>query len=202
LAENTVAAGGRRHHGNRHGRSEEARLAVLQAADDVLVERGFAGLTIEGIAAAAGVAKQTIYRWWPSKTDILFDAYILDAAEHFTDIDHGDLATDLRARLGELATFLTRPDANALFCALAGQAQHEPAVAARFRTDVMDQQRTRDRQPFIRARERGQLSKKVDIDIAVDEITGPVYYRILLTKQDLPLTYTNRLVTDLLDRLE
>jgi AcrR family transcriptional regulator len=145
------------HHGNRHGRSEEARLAVLQAADDVLLERGFAALTVEGIAAAAGVAKQTIYRWWPSKTEILFDAYILDAAEHFTVVDHGDLATDLRDRLRQLAIFLRRPDANALFRALAGQAQHDAMVATRFQAEVISVQRTRDRQSFLQAREQGRL---------------------------------------------
>lgn len=201
MANEAVATSGRRHHGNRHGRSEEARIAVMEAADDLLVERGFAGLTIEGIASAAGVAKQTIYRWWSSKTEILFDAYILDATEHFTVADHGDLAADLRDQLSQLSTFLTRPDSNAVFCALAGQAQHDPAVAARFRTDVMDQQRERDRQPFLRARERGQLKSTFDIEVAIDEITAPIYYRTLLTKQDLPLTYTNRLVADLLDRL-
>lgn len=73
VAGGAIATGDRRHHGNRHGRSEQARIAVLQAADDLLVERGFAGLTVEGIAATAGVAKQTICRWWPSKTEILFD---------------------------------------------------------------------------------------------------------------------------------
>jgi AcrR family transcriptional regulator len=201
LADEAVAADTRRHHGNRHGRSEQARIAVMQAADDLLVERGFAGLTIEGIASAAGVAKQTIYRWWPSKTEILFDAYILDATEHFTIANHGDLAADLRDQLRQLAAFLTRPDSNAVFCALAGQAQHEPAVAVRFRTDVMDQQRARDRQPFLRARERGQLARRFDIEVAIDEITGPIYYRTLLTKQNLPVSYTNRLVADLLDRM-
>src|ERR1700755_1174489 len=67
------------HRGNRHGRSEEARLGVLEAADDLLVEKGFAQLTIEGIAQRAGVAKQTIYRWWSSKTEILMDAFLTDA---------------------------------------------------------------------------------------------------------------------------
>src|ERR1700728_4739737 len=71
-----------RHHGNRHGRSEQARISILKAADDLLVERGFAGVTIEGIAARAGVAKQTIYRWWPSKVDILLDTLIEDASRH------------------------------------------------------------------------------------------------------------------------
>ena len=64
---------------------------MLEAADGLLVERGFAGVTIEGIAAAAGVAKQTIYRWWTSKTGILLDALLQDAAEHLTPADHGDL---------------------------------------------------------------------------------------------------------------
>src|SRR4051812_49585182 len=83
------------HHGNRYGRSEQARAAVLHAADDLLVEHGFAGLTIEKIAAKAGVAKQTIYRWWPSKVDILLDAYGEDVAQELTPADLGSLAEDL-----------------------------------------------------------------------------------------------------------
>src|SRR3954452_21523277 len=102
------------HRGNRHGRSEEARRPVLEAADDLLVERGFAGVTIEGIAARAGVAKQTIYRWWSSKTDILMDAFVDDAAEALTPADRGDLGRDLRAYLGRLAQFLTASDAGAV----------------------------------------------------------------------------------------
>jgi AcrR family transcriptional regulator len=183
-----------RHHGNRHGRSEEARLAVLEAADDLLVERGFAGVTIEGIAARAGVAKQTIYRWWASKTDILFDALIVDAAEFFTPADHGDLGRDLQDQLGQLATFLSRTDAGAVFRALAGQAQHDPAVAARFGSEVMARQLDRDRAPFLRARRRGELAEATDIDLAIDRLVGPVYYRVLLARQSVPVTFTDALV--------
>ena len=68
-------SGRRRHHGNRFGRSEAARDAVMRAVDDLLLESGFASLTIEGVAARAGVGRQTIYRWWPSKIDLLFDAF-------------------------------------------------------------------------------------------------------------------------------
>ena len=183
-----------RHHGNRHGRSQEARLAVLEAADDLLVERGFAGLTIEGIAARAGVAKQTIYRWWASKTDILFDALTVDAAEFFTPADHGDLGRDLQDQLGQLATFLSRTDAGAVFRALAGQAQHDPAVAARFESEVMARQRDRDRAPFLRARRRGELAETTDIDLAVDRLVGPIYYRVLLARQSVPAAFTDALV--------
>jgi AcrR family transcriptional regulator len=188
------ATAGPRHHGNRHGRSEPARIAVLEAADDLLVERGFAGVTIEGIAAKAGVAKQTIYRWWGSKTDILFDALIQDAAEFFTVPDTGDLGADLRARLRQLATFLTRTDAGAVVRALAGQAQHEPAVAARFEAEFMTSQRDLDRQPFLHAIERGELLPAGDIELAIDQLAGPVYYRVLITRQSVPPAFTDALV--------
>ena len=97
------------HHGNRHGRSEDARQAVLQAADDLLVAKGFAGVTIEGIAAAAGVAKQTVYRWWSSKTDVLLDAFLEDAVEELTPADHGDLERNLRLICAIWRASLQRP---------------------------------------------------------------------------------------------
>jgi AcrR family transcriptional regulator len=189
-----------RHHGNRHGRSEQARMAVLEAADDLLVERGFAGVTIEGIAARAGVAKQTIYRWWDSKADILFEALAVDADEHFTPADHGDLGSDLRDHLRQLAAFLTTTDAGVVCRALAGQAQHDPAVAARFGADFLARQRERDRAPFLRARRRGELAPGADIDLAIDELVGPVYYRVLITREGVPPRFTDALVADYLGR--
>jgi AcrR family transcriptional regulator len=189
----TPAPGGTRHHGNRHGRSEEARMAVLAAADDLLVAQGFAGVTVEGIAARAGVAKQTIYRWWPSKTDILFEALIMDAAEFFTSPDHGDLGADLRDRLGQLATFLSATDAGGVFRALAGQAQHDPAVAARFAAEFVAPQRGRDGDPLRRAVATGQLPSGTDIERAVDQLAGPVYYRVLVTRESVPRSFTDAL---------
>jgi AcrR family transcriptional regulator len=182
------------HHGNRHGRSEAARIAILEAADDLLVERGYAGVTIEGIAARAGVAKQTIYRWWTAKASILFEALDTDAAEHFTAADHGDLGSDLRDHLRQLAVFLTATDAGAVCRALAGEAQHDPAVAARFQAEFVARQRERDQTPFLRARGRGELAESTDIDLAIDQLAGPVYYRILVTGQPAPPQFTDALV--------
>jgi AcrR family transcriptional regulator len=195
------AAGRAAHHGNRHQRSEEARQAVLEAADDLLVERGFAGLTIEGIAARAGVAKQTIYRWWPSKAEVLMDAFVDDAAEYLSPPDTGDLGRDLRLHLSKLADFLTQTDAGAVFRALAGQAQHDSDVAARLRADHLSQQRDRDREPLLRAIERGQLSPETDVDLAVEQLVGPIYYRVLVTGQPVPAEFTDRLVDQFLAQI-
>jgi AcrR family transcriptional regulator len=189
-----------RHHGNRHGRSEEARIAVLEAADDLLAERGFAGVTIEGIAARAQVAKQTIYRWWTSKTDILFDALAEDAAAYFTTRDGDDLGSDLRHHLRQLAVFLTQTDAGAVCRALAGQAQHDPEVAARFHAEFVAPQRDRDRAPFRRAQVRGELPDAVDVDLDVDQLVGPIYYRVLIAGQPVPPEFTDALVDDYLER--
>jgi AcrR family transcriptional regulator len=187
-------AGHAGHHGNRHGRSEEARRSVLHAADGLLVERGYAQLTIEGIAARAGVAKQTIYRWWSSKTDVLMDAFVEDAAEDLQPPDTGDLARDLRLHLRRLARFLTNSDAGAVFRALAGQAQHDPDLARRLRAEHLSHQRARDRLPLERAVERGELPRGVDLDLVVDQLVGPIYYRVLVTGQPVPESFTDALV--------
>ena len=197
------ATGGprRRHHGNRHGRSEDARQAVLEAADDLLVEKGFAGLTMEGIAARAGVAKQTIYRWWSTKTEVLLDAFLQDLAEELTPPDQGDIARDLRGYLRQLARFLSQSDAGAVFRALIAQAQHDPVFAADLRGRYLDEQRHRDRLPLQRAAQRGQLPAGLDIAVETDQLVGPLYYRILVTGEPVGDDFTDRLVDAFLRRI-
>ena len=181
------------HHGNRYGRSEQARTAVLHAADDLLVEHGFAGLTIEKIAARAGVAKQTIYRWWPSKVDILLDAFGPDQARDLTPADLGSLAADLRAHLAAVADFLTTSDAGAVYRALVGQAQHDPALAERLRTTHLADQHRRDRLPFERALARKELPADTDIDLAVQRLMAVVHYRVLVTGEPVDRPFTDAL---------
>ena len=185
------------HHGNRYGRSVQARDAVLHAADDLLVEHGFAGLTVEKIAARAGVAKQTIYRWWPSKVDILLEAFGEDVAKALTPVDHGCLATDLRAHLAATADFLTTSDAGAVYRALIGLAQHDPQLAARLRDSHLAAQHARDRLPFERAIARGDLPDDVDIEPLLERLVGVVHYRVLVTGEPVPREFTDALVDSL-----
>jgi AcrR family transcriptional regulator len=190
------------HRGNRHGRSEAAREAVLQAADDLLVESGFAGVTIEGIAARAGVGKQTIYRWWSSKTDILMDAFLEDAAEQLIPPDLGDLGADLRSHLRNCAEFLSKSDSGAVFRALVGEAQHDKQIAKRVRSQYLDEQRTRDYVPFERAKERGELAPNTDLGTAIDQLIAPIHYRVLVTGEPVTAEYTDLLVQRLLKQLK
>lgn len=173
---------------------------MLEAADDLLAEIGFAAVTIEGIAARAGVGKQTIYRWWPSKTDILMDAYLDDVRQELAPPDTGNLRNDLRQHLASTAKFLTTSDAGAVFRALAGQAQHDPKLAQRFRADYLGPQRLVDRLPLERAVKRAELPADTDIDLAVDQLLGPIYYRVLVSAQPVDKKFTDKLVDEFLTR--
>jgi len=130
----------------------------------------------------------------------LFEALSVDAAEYFTEPDHGDLGSDLRDHLRQLAAFLTTTDAGVVCRALAGQAQHDPAVAARFEAEFVTRQRERDRAPFLRARRRGELARSTDIELAIDQLAGPIYYRVLVTRQSVSPPFTDTLVERYLDQ--
>jgi AcrR family transcriptional regulator len=188
------------HRGNRHGRSEEARTAVLEAADNLLVERGFAGVTIEGIAVAAGVAKQTIYRWWTSKTDVLMDAFLEDMAQASAPRDSGDLKADLRHHLIGLAKMLAESDTGAVFRALLAEAQHDSELALRLRTQFIEPQRLRDLFPFEQAVKRGELSPEFDTEAAVEQLLSPIYYRVLVSGQPISPSHIEGLIRRLLTK--
>jgi AcrR family transcriptional regulator len=162
-------------------RSDRAREAVLEAADGLLVEKGYAGVTMEGIAARAGVAKQTIYRWWPSKFEVLMDTFLDDAGSQLAIPDTGTTTEDLRQHLHRLADFLTEADAGQVMLALIGQAQHDRAVAAVFRQRYLDDRRALDRTILERGVARGDVRADVDLDLVIDVLYGPVYHRVLLS---------------------
>jgi hypothetical protein len=85
-----------------------------------------------------------------------------------------------------------------VFRALAGRAQHDPAIAARLRTDFLEPQRARDRLPLERAVRRGDLPADLDLDAALDRLLGPIYYRVLVTGTPVPPEYLESLVAALL----
>jgi AcrR family transcriptional regulator len=181
-----------------HRRDESARLAVLHAADDLLVERGFGGVTVEGIAARAGVAKQTIYRWWSSKVDILLDTLIDDASSQLAVPDTGPAAESMRRYLRSLARFLTKEPAGKVLLALIGEAQHDPAMARTFHQRYLDPQRQSERAMLQRAITSGELSAGLDIDATLDALCGPIFYRAL-TGAPIPRAFIDRLIADVLD---
>src|SRR6201996_4930263 len=181
-----------------HRRNEQARVAVLHAADDLLAERGFAGVTIEGIAARAGVAKQTIYRWWPSKVDVLLDTLIEDSEQELVVPDTGSAIEDARRYLRKLAAFVTGDPAGKVLLALIGEAQHDAPMAGVFHARYLDPQRRAEQAMLARGVASGELPSGLDVDRALDALLGPVFYRALVAGGPHTPAFTDRLVAQVL----
>ena len=176
-------------------RSEAARQAILLAALDLATETGYAGLTIEGIAARAGVGKQTIYRWWRSKADILLEAGAAKADFHVPVADTGSYASDLRAFLTSSYEVGSRPGFAGLLRSLMAEAQLNPEFEARFRDEFLDRRRAALAVITDRARDRGDLPAHPDPGTVADIVFGTIWYRVLATREPLDAPLADALVT-------
>lgn len=152
-------------------RSEEAHQAILDATLALLVEVGFSALTVEGIAQRAGVGKATIYRRWSSKLPLVVEAF--GQLPGFDEVDSGSLETDLKETLKTYLKNFSETSLGAVFPSLAGERFHNPELAK-----LLEPVARIRRQPFVRiferARERGEISAEVDLDLAADLVVGPI----------------------------
>ncbi|UUW90651.1 TetR/AcrR family transcriptional regulator [Pimelobacter simplex] len=159
-------------------RSEAARTAVLHAVDDLLVEVGYAAMTMTGIAARAGVGKQTVYRWWSSKAEILLEATTHDAAGELRTPPGRSSAAELSAYASAVLAFLGSAHAGLAYRALLGEAQHDAKIAALLRDG--DPLVASGRPVLQRVLDRGDLPASTDLDAAVTDFLGPLVYRVLI----------------------
>ncbi|MFF7459481.1 TetR/AcrR family transcriptional regulator [Kitasatospora sp. NPDC008115] len=185
-------------------RSEQSRAAILTAAGELVAEIGFGKLTIEKIAARAGVGKQTIYRWWPSKGAVVFDAFLAtneNASGSLALPDTGDLGEDLRALLRLTALELADPAFNRTGRALTAEVLTDPDLLREYRERLLDPLLDVTRDRLRAAREAGQLQADADLDLAVELLYGPLYYRWLHGLGPLDDGYADQVVAALLGAL-
>lgn len=156
-------------------RSEQAREAVLHAVDDLLVEVGYAAMTMKGIAERAGVGRQTVYRWWSTKAEILFEASVEDAEEELRVPPTGVPLDDLTAYLEALTRFLEHSPAGAAYRALLAAGQQDPAVADLIASkDVLG-----DSARVVLERVARQEPLPVPLEQATALLVGPAFFWIL-----------------------
>ncbi|KAF4406721.1 MULTISPECIES: TetR/AcrR family transcriptional regulator [Streptomyces] len=170
-------------------RSERSRRAILDAALELVGEVGFGKLTIEAIAARAGVGKQTIYRWWPSKASVLFDSFLALSEDSGGPVlpDTGDLEADLKLVLRATADELADPKYDLPLRALTAESQHDPALARELNEKVLEPQLAAFEARLRSARDAGRISPRADLRVALEMLVGPLYHRWML--RTLPLTH-------------
>lgn len=186
-------------------RNDASRRAILSAAFDLVQEVGYAKLTIESIAARAGVGKQTIYRWWPSKGLLFFDAFLLlsggDEGEPPVLPDTGDVRADLVTVLRATVDELNDSRYDQPMRALSTEIAHDPALAQVWAERLDAPMRAAKRERLRAAQQAGQLAGDLDLDVAVDMIWGPVFSRWLHRTGPLTPEYAERVVSTALDGL-
>ena len=182
-------------------RSEKSRNAVLTAAWDLAMEVGYSGLTIEGIAARAGVGKQTIYRWWPSKGAVLFDAFLTAEGGQPAPLpDSGDLEADLKHALRATVAEMNDPRYDEPMRALHIEILQDPALAATT-AESWDEPRKERRKDRLRsAQAAGHLPDDLDLDVAIEMLWAPLLNR-WLHNQPLTTGYADAVIWTILQGL-
>jgi AcrR family transcriptional regulator len=158
-------------------RSETTRRAILAAAMDELQAKGYAAVTMDAIAARAGAGKQTIYRWWPSKADVVLEGMLDLAASRIAIPDEGSLRADLVAFLS--ATFRQRGQGPVLV-GLMAEAVLDPVFAEKFREQFLFGRRAQLRTILSRWVDRGEIGPDVDLELLLDVVYGVLWYRLLV----------------------
>jgi AcrR family transcriptional regulator len=176
-------------------RSEKTRLAILEAAADILLESGFSATTIESIAARAGVSKVTIYKWWPSRGAVAIDAYFHRYRETIAFSDSGDVVADLTGQILVLVKAF-RGRAGDVMAELLGHAQSDPALAEMWRERWLQPRRDATTVVLRRGIDRGQIRSDVDLALVMDELYGPVYYRLLARHAPMDDAFARKVVAN------
>ena len=171
-------------------RSESSRFAILDAAVALCREEGYSKLSIEAIAARAGVGKHTIYRWWPSKGAVLTEALDREmTAGSAMFPDTGDILADMRATITEVVAIQADPDFGPPLAALIAEAQLEPGGGPLLLERLFKPRRTPIVERLRGAQQRGELPASFDVEEILEVIFGALYHRLLLRSGPLDAAY-------------
>lgn len=163
---------------NPQRRNQASRRAILDAAMQLCAQVSYRKLTVEAIAASAGVSKKTIYRWWPSKGAVILEALDEMVAEVAGHPDTGDLATDVHTQLTSVIGLLTPPHSSAAV-GLIAEAFYDAELAQDLRERLIRPRIESFHARLRKAQRDGQLAEDADLDVALHLIYGPIYHRLV-----------------------
>ncbi|TLQ41926.1 TetR/AcrR family transcriptional regulator [Streptomyces marianii] len=169
------------------------KAEIFTAALDLLGGLGYDSLTIEGVAQRSGVNKTTIYRWWPSKSELLRDALLHSHLLQFELADTGSLHGDLTALAERVLALLDDEHRRAVIeAALVGAVRHQ--AMRELVVSFLDDRLGRHQPVFERAVARGELPPDADPAPLVDAMAGALWLRILVRRGEVTGTYTRDLI--------
>jgi len=180
--DNPDAAGARSPGRPRDARHDES---ILRAALAILLEDGYRGLSIEGVAARAGVGRPTIYRRWPSKPALVVAALVRSARLAIRVVDTGSLRGDLIAVQRHQVELMNAPENRRVTAGLVADLAADPELSQTYVNDYLVPRRAAVLQVLRRGVERGELNPDMDFAFAYDLLIGPLFMRSVVWGQPL-----------------
>ena len=175
-------------------RSDASRNAILKAAYQILREYGFAGFTVEGVAARAGAGKATIYRWWQSKGTLAIEAFLVALAPRLEAVPQTDCAlVDLRAHVHHAAA-IYRGKAGQLLRELIALGQEDSQTSRMLRTDFVAPRYAEAIRILTRAQQSGEIDAEVDLEVLADALWGPSFHRLLVSRMPIGRQFIDKLL--------
>ncbi|MFJ8191268.1 TetR/AcrR family transcriptional regulator [Streptomyces sp. NPDC096094] len=169
---------------------EDVTEAIRAAVFEELAAVGYARMSIEAIARRAGVGKTAVYRRWRSKLHLVLDIVSALAVQGLPAPDTGSLEGDLRLLYEVTSRALRHPVASQIIPDLQAEAARNPDIAEAMRKALREGQDGVASRILAAATERGELGPAVDTDLALDLISGPLYWRsVVIRSPKLPKGY-------------
>ncbi|MBM2713435.1 TetR/AcrR family transcriptional regulator [Mesorhizobium caraganae] len=162
-------------------RNPDSAEAILEAAEAVLVEAGYAGFSIEAVARRARAGKPTIYRWWPSKAALLLEVY--KRQKRVAVPDTGDLEDDLVGFLRNLFAHWRDTSSGSVFRSLVAEAQSDEAAAVAL-NGYADGRRSHTARIIERAKARGEVAADIDAALVADLVASYAWKHLLTNRLD------------------
>lgn len=178
-------------------RSNQAHQAILQATFEILEREDYRSVTIEGIAARAGVGKKTIYRWWPSKAAVALETLVTYVDMYVPFQDTGSLESDLLTHL-KMAFPGLQSKTGTLLRGLVAESLLDEEFARKFQRTFIVPRREGLVTVLKRGVERGELPEDINVDVLADQIYGAKWYRFLLNPAPLDEAFAREIVTQVM----
>jgi AcrR family transcriptional regulator len=175
-------------HDKRRGRSEKA---ILDAARELIEERGVSGLTIEGVAARSGVAKTTIYRRWRDRDELALAILIRMTSEVKAPPDVGDTRKELKTFV-QTATRIIK--SGGVLRGLVSEIATKPHLSRAYRDQIVDVRLAEVKTVIDRGVARGDLRPDTDPRLAHEFLVGPLFYRLLFSGAPLNRAHADQVV--------
>jgi AcrR family transcriptional regulator len=181
-------------------RDPEADRAILQATIELLAEEGFGGLSIEAVAARAGVGKTTVYRRWPSKIPLVVDALTHLKTPASVVIGEDTSTRDALVRvLSEGIKAHPNEPVDRILAGIVGAMSQDPELADAVRSGLLSKRRDSVFALIERGKVRGEIRPDADVEVVADLLGGPIVMRRMITGRPVNARFVRLIVAAILD---